>query len=731
MGVVYRAEDTTLRRPVALKFLTEESLGREDRRVRFLREARLAAALSHPNICTVYEVGEIPPGEERKLPSGGLLRAHTPWIAMEHIEGRSLQEEIRAGKGLPLEKLLRIAVHVAEGLAAAHARKIVHRDLKPGNVMLDSEGRARILDFGLAKPLTSAEQGDGVLSEAETISEELTREGLVVGTSAYMSPEQARGDPLDARSDVFSFGIMLYEMVTGRRPFQGETASATRLKIAEAEAEPLPEDRDDVPEELERIIRRCLKKSPGDRFNDTRDLAASLRDLRQETSSGRQRRVGRGTGAEAAVSGAAKRRTDRERSIRWALAAAGAIALALIGAWMITNLPRRAAPPPPSLHRQITFTGSTLLPEISPDGQYVAYLLLNGEDARVLVKDLSGGDPLEVFRMRAIRRFRWSPDGTTLAVLAREDTNSEGLFLVPRLGGTPRKIRENAAFFAWSPDGSRIATGHTASRAVEITDVRTGAVTSVALDDAIPGVFGLDWSPGEEFLAVRSANEGGEVAIWAVSLDGGRQVKLLEPDPPAISMRWSPDGSALYYLATDLRTSELRRIGFDPDRIEAGPEEQPVLTGLTSGRSFSLSRDGTRLVYAKVSARRNLYGLRLGDGSEGDPASVSPLTSGTFGDEDPSVSPDGRQIAFVREGNIYTMPSEGGPATQRTFVEEYLTSPAWSPDGTRLAFGSVLGGPPRVWMLDIADGGAPRLFEETKLSAGPPDVRWAPGSKIL
>ena len=224
MGVVWGAEDTDLHRPVALKVLSDETLAREDMRARFMREARTAAALNHSNICTIYEVGEVD---------------QTPFIAMELIEGSTLEARMGGDRQLALPELLRIASQVAEGLAAAHAGGIVHRDLKPGNVMLTGEGQVKILDFGLAKPQTTLMGGEADETLAQPISAEMTREGTILGTVSYMSPEQAAGRGVDSRSDIFSFGVLLYQMVTGRLPFQGDTSTSTLAKILETEPSPL------------------------------------------------------------------------------------------------------------------------------------------------------------------------------------------------------------------------------------------------------------------------------------------------------------------------------------------------------------------------------------------------------------------------------------------------------------------------------------------------------------
>jgi TolB-like protein len=284
MGVVWKAEDIGLHRPVALKVLSQEVAGREDMRARFLREARTAAALNHPNICTIYEVGEVD---------------QAPFIAMELMEGITLESRLASGE-LELGDLIRIGLHVAEGLAAAHAAGIVHRDLKPANVMLAADGQVKILDFGLAKPQGPivGEASDGTPTGA--ITAEMTREGTILGTVSYMSPEQAEGKVVDSRSDIFSFGALLYQMASGALPFRGDTVTSTLAKILEAEPEPVSRLRSGLPADLERVIRRCLQKRPEDRYNDTRDLVAELRDL-QTTGEARAATTERGGGlAEAA-----------------------------------------------------------------------------------------------------------------------------------------------------------------------------------------------------------------------------------------------------------------------------------------------------------------------------------------------------------------------------------------------------------------------------------------------
>ena len=289
MGVVYRAEDLTLDRPVALKFLTPEIAGDEEYRARFVREARVAAGLNHPNVCTVYEVGCVDPVHRASGDAGLVVAPGTPFIAMEFIEGETLAERIgREGRLRPIDAI-DVALQIADGLWEAHSHQIIHRDLKPHNVMFAAGGRVKIVDFGLAKPLRPAIAGEGLVRTSEMLSTDLG--GVtVIGTCAYMSPEQAAGRPLDSHSDIFSFGTLLYEMVSGRLPFNGETSTEILAKILEADPEPLANVTGGGTV-LKRLIGRCLEKRPDDRYNDMREIASELRAARNRLTGGMRWRV--------------------------------------------------------------------------------------------------------------------------------------------------------------------------------------------------------------------------------------------------------------------------------------------------------------------------------------------------------------------------------------------------------------------------------------------------------
>jgi hypothetical protein len=285
MGVVYRAEDVVLKRPVALKFLSLECLGIEDVRARFLREARAAAALNHPNICTVYEASRIEEGSVAIPESAGTsISEGSPFIAMEFVEGRSLREVLETSQRLPFGLLLDVALQIAEGLAEAHSHRIVHRDLKPQNVMVTNQGRIKILDFGLAKALHAVQPGATEADHAEALSEDITETGMILGTPAYMSPEQIGGHDIDTRSDIFSMGTILYEMATGENPHEADSVAVIMYNVIEGTPDPISDSRPELPKRFEEITSRCMCKNPNDRYTDAAELLSDLKGLSESAS---------------------------------------------------------------------------------------------------------------------------------------------------------------------------------------------------------------------------------------------------------------------------------------------------------------------------------------------------------------------------------------------------------------------------------------------------------------
>jgi len=724
-GVVHRAEDHTLKRQVAIKFLSEESLKKGHMRARFQREARLAASLNHPNVCTVYEVGEVEKGEEMILGGDPEVQAGTPFIVMELLEGRPLDEILGEIGPMPIPRLLEIGVEVANGLAEAHAKSIVHRDLKPKNVMVAPNGRTKILDFGMAKPLVPAAPDDKLMLTTEASSVELTREGMVLGTVAYMSPEQATGKPVDSRSDVFALGIMLYEMATGRKPFEGDSLTSTLAKILETEPDSLADSRQDLPYELSRIIHRCLRKNPQDRYNDTRDLAVALKDLMHETSSGMVRRMAAAAGtsdqAPAAVAMA------RPRPALWMMAGAAVIVAVLAAAAVVLNLFREPPPFVATSFQQITFTGSASYPTLSPDGRSLAYATDRpGGGCRVVIQDLTGGQQLSILEAAWIRSLRWSPNGSELLVSGSSTENDASqTYLVSRLGGAKRPLRYRP-FVAWSPEGDRFAGAMLSGKQISFTETSTGNSTSIELTGAFSFVYEIDWSPQGDVLAFRTSDESNRHAIWTTTVDGSRQQVVVEGTAELYSPRFSPQGDAIYYLSGVEQSKALQKI--EIDARTGSPSGPPVLllSGLQAGHQIAFSRDGRRLLYTREVSHTNLWLVN----AQGEGAAHQ-LTRGTFRHAAARFSPDGTRLALIRKSrsdpNVFVMSLADEQLEQLTFLTSDIWQPVWSPDGQEIAFGSTMGDAAQVWKVG-ARGGTPRPFTNSKLSQ---DLAWAPGSKIV
>ena len=443
MGEVYRARDARLDRFVAIKVLPADKLTDPERKRRFVQEARAASALNHPNIVTIHDIG---------------TEDGVEFLAMELVVGKTL-DDLTPRDGFRIPELLRYAVQAADALAKAHAAGIVHRDLKPGNIMVTGDGLVKVLDFGLAKLVQSSAGHDD--DGGRTVSP-ATDAGLIVGTAAFMSPEQAEGKPVDARSDIFSFGAVLYEMATGQRAFRGDTAMSTISAILRDEPKPVSAVRADVPAELERVIKRCLRKDPARRFQTMADLKVALEELKEESDSGTLVGVPRA----AALPARSSMRT-------MVLVVGSAVLLAgAVAGWFVT---RKTAAPAAAMRRPVPLTsypGSELQPSFSPDGSQVVFSW-NGEkqdNYDLYVKVVGPGAPLRLTTDAGVDFSpKWSPDGRTIAFARGFSDGTQSIMLIPALGGPERtldrfrRIRPDVVL-DWSPDGKWLVVAATPVR---------------------------------------------------------------------------------------------------------------------------------------------------------------------------------------------------------------------------------------------------------------------------
>ncbi|MGA7410698.1 MAG: protein kinase, partial [Bryobacteraceae bacterium] len=427
-GVVYKARDLRLDRFVCLKILHPEPLKNEARKQRFIREAKAASSLNHPNIVTIHEIDQ----------ADG-----TDFMVMEFVDGKTLQQSIPGG-GFPVADALKYAIPIARALAAASSAGIIHRDIKPANIMVGANGIVKVLDFGLAK-LTARETSADDLTETRN---EHTQEGTIVGTASYMSPEQAQGRPVDARSDIFSFGAVLYEMLSGRRAFQGANLMSTLAAILEKDPAPLAELNSRIPRELERVVMRCLRKDPEHRFQHMADVRVALEELKEESDSGK-------------LTPAQPARAPRSRKGLLSGLIAALILLAGAGGWLWWH--SRPAKALPRALTRLTFNGVSVNPSISRDGKLLAYqATIGGPSPEIWVQQIGGGKAIQITREKEGALYpAFSPDGTQIAYQSHGD-----IFEVAALGGDTRLITSDGLYPAYASEGSAIvfrrmdAAGH-------------------------------------------------------------------------------------------------------------------------------------------------------------------------------------------------------------------------------------------------------------------------------
>jgi serine/threonine protein kinase len=698
MGRVYRALDRKINEEVALKLIKPEIASERRTLERFGNELKIARRIAHKNVGRMYHLSE---------------EKGTHYITMEYVPGEDLKRMIRMSKQLSIATAVDIAKQISEGLAEAHRLGIVHRDLKPGNIMIDREGNARIMDFGIARLLSA---------------KGITGAGVAIGTPEYMSPEQVDGKEADPRADIYSLGIILYEMVTGRVPFEGDTPYAVGFKHkSEQPVSPMTLN-PQVPDELSGLILKCLEKAQDGRPQTADELRVELEKIQK----------GMPTTVHAIP--VAKRRplTSREITIKFtakkllfpglALVALAAVIIVAVIFLPHRSPPQRAGP----IHRQITFTGNSSSPAISPDGKFLAYtdnIAVN--EQKVMVQDMIGGQTIEVARGRNCGGLRWSPDGSELSFYVQKSDLTWATWIVPRLGGKPREF-DGVEFAAWSPDGTQFAYWSWEKKQLSFTNRTTGELKSISFDKSIPPyVADLDWSPSGKLILLCMYNDNDSYSIWTVTADGSRQNKIIEdPINWVGSARWSPRGDAFYYLHGREQTTDIRKILISPDTGKPSRSPSSILEGHEVGEYFTLTKDGKNLAYTRETSSSNLWLASLEGSGKNQKVNLKPLTTGTLTTMIPNFSPDGKLVAYAsgsgNTSNIYIMPAEGGPSQQITFMNSWNGGPVWSPDGKEIAFVSNQGGTTKIWKVSAA-GGKPRQFDKTE-GYWP---TWAPGRKIL
>lgn len=740
MGCVFRARDPDLDREVALKRPWPELVTNPEARARFLREARAASRITHPNVVQVLETLEID---------------HVPWIVLQYVDGKDLEALLQEQGHLPIERILRHATDLTEALQAAHERRVLHRDIKPRNVLIASDGRALLGDFGLARVLHGAQPTDTGTTEALT----LTPAGTLLGTPRYMSPEQVLGHTIDARSDIFSLGAVLYEMCTGVPAFAANERGTLYDAIIHGQPQPIARFSYDVPEELERIIRKMMAKQPEERYPGAGDLLVDLRALR------RRREFDEYSASHIADQPAP--RTHRAFGTRWAIGAVAVIAGALVAGWLLTR--SHETPLPTSTPLQLTSTEAWEgQPALSPDGTRIAYAAYVAGNYDIYVTDAHGGSPLRLTDDPAVDDSpAWFPDGREVAFVS-ERSGQGAIWRTGQFGGGATLLMPNGDEPALSPDGRRIA--FTRALSSGITGIAVAPLSNPSQARMITGksddLWGMThptWSPDGRSICYAMRH-----GLWVVPASGGTSHRLTAGEDLDLEPVWAPTGDHIYFSSYREGTLALWRIrasGGTPERVTPGTgyEGQP-----------SLSRDGARLAYATQPPLRHLtlidrptgqqavppglpdayqpsfapgagwivFVAKLATGQmalwrldlEGIHSTGSPrqLTNEPGDAATPAVSPDGQWIAYYRvlgkERDIWIMPVRGGPAQRITTDPAYDMLPAWSPDGARIAFASQ---PDKeisqIWVAPVRDGApagaATRVTDVTVAALSPV---WSP-----
>nr|ART36311.1 C590 [uncultured bacterium] len=777
MGKVYLAHDTKLDRKVALKILPQESTANQESMRRFTQEAKTAAALHHPNIAQIFEIGE---------------HDNTRYIAMEFVAGDTLRT-LLSRRRIELKRGLEWTAQVAGGLSAAHTQGVIHRDIKPENLVVTPAGQVKILDFGLAK-LMGKQNGAGGASELTTRymhsgNQSNTVPGMIVGTVSYMSPEQARGEKVDQRTDIFSLGVVLYEMVTGERPFKGKSTIDTLHAILNQEPPQATQSNPQLPAELDDILGKALAKEPSERYQHAGDFEIDLRRLKR--------------GIESNTLTSTKIRAVQQKHgarspLKWVVLGLTLIAASVFAGWWLGNSVVTQSGVPSLANVALTpltaDPGYEGEPTFSPDGQTIAYVSDRTGNFEIFLKQIAGGPDLNLSNNNADDvQPAFSPDGKQIAFISTRASSANLLYpgvdysllggdiwVMPAFGGSGRRIAESGNFPSWSPDGSTIVyTQGTAwfQPKMRRVSAQGGEPQDIAITfaaDEPPQPFWLypSYSSDKRWIVFEAG-----AYIFVVNSDGGQARRVVKGKRPV----WSADSQAIIYSNTESgKNLSLWQVPFSLTEGVVSGSPEPLTVGRGRDIQAAVSRDGKMIAYAAQELAFNAEILPF-DAEQGRQIGPSqPVTYGSnsiyflnfspdgrslvfenhlgqsahiwrvdigsppiqltsdakFSDSAPRWSPDGQTIAFIRRpadesqsskqvaAALWLMSADG--ANPHLLIEN-ATNPMWLPDGRGILYGAVVEGRNQLFLFDLAAKSSRRLTNEVgtvPISAFSPDGQW-------
>jgi Tol biopolymer transport system component/predicted Ser/Thr protein kinase len=660
MGVVYKAKDDKLKRFVALKFISPLRFTEPREKRRFVREARAAAALSHPNICTVYEIDE----------QEGLS-----FISMEFVEGENLSKRIRS-QPLILSSVLDISIQVAEGLQEAHQKGIIHRDIKSANIILTDKGQAKIMDFGLAKP-----------EEATQV----TQDGETLGTVAYMAPEQATGGPTDCRTDIWSLGIVLFEMIAGEVPFRGKNEQSVIYGLLHNDPAPLTSIRSGVPLELERIVGKCLEKDPAFRYQGVLDLLADLKRLRRDLEAGKSR-----------IPRAASSRPRMPVFVKFIVF--GGIGFVVLLSSYNLVVPRRSATSHLSGSRLAPFTGGDgvfLSPSWSPDGAWLIYSAYEDGNLDIWKKPAAGGEASRLTSSIANEsQPDWSPDGKMIAFSS--DREGSGIYLVHAAGGSAYKLTDFGERPAWSPDSNCIVFDWIGN----IYLVRTREMVPQMVVSGTSSIPFTVWTPDGKSLVYWDRAQG-DLCVLEIDKGKPKPLKLIPSGIEVSGLSLSHDGQTLFLsLGPFGGAKNLWKVEFDPKKLQIKSDMIPLSLSADEYIQCKASPDGSMIAFTACQPERHLWSFPLDSKNGLISGEPERLTFRSKHNYYPALSPDGRMLIWTShltgQGVLCLKPLNGGE--EQKVTREWGKSirevgGSFSPDGKQISYSSTSGGSYEIWHM--------------------------------